>query len=220
MKFAIIRSIGIHLPKIKLMQKSMLLLGFLLLHYFTAFGQFGLDISVGSNFSKISGGLGRSAFLPSAVFGIQPNYQITPKVNVGIGLQFSNKVIGYASNLDFRSKMVDISPKAEYQVVKNLSLYAGLNLGIYSAVEVRGRPIGSWVRPIVSLTKQADLGGLFGVKYRYKAFYGYVQYVAGLTPATDIQTTDAQGNVNYKENDYLQSLQVGLGYRFSWTRKS
>ncbi len=59
MKFAIIRSIGIHLPKIKLMQKSMLLLGFLLLHYFTAFGQFGLDISVGSNFSKISGGIGK-----------------------------------------------------------------------------------------------------------------------------------------------------------------
>ncbi len=164
--------------------------------------------------------MGRSAFLPSAVFGIQPNYQITPKVNVGIGLQFSNKVIGYASNLDFRSKMVDISPKAEYQVVKNLSLYAGLNLGLFGAAEVKTRPGGSWIRPIVSLTKQADLGGLFGVKYGYKSFCAYVQYVAGITPATDVEFTDAQGSILNRNNSYLQSLQVGLGYRFCWTRKS
>lgn len=149
--------------------------------------------------------------------GLRPTYALSPKTNIGLGIQYSIK--GYETQSEigtgkFRNYYIDLLPQVEFRPIDLLGFVGGFNIGYLGDTGIRIND--KWEKDIltVDIFEKVDIGLLLGLKVYLQQFYLTAHYNHGLTNISAINYTDANGE-DLDQSQYNRNLQIGLGYMFN-----
>ena len=155
------------------------------------------------------------------MIGIAPKYKFDKKNAAELGIQFSQKGFGAGIIIPAaKIQYLDLLPTFEYNLLRNLSLYSGLNVG-FRLSELYASDNKNWKknRTVENVYRSVDLGAIIGFRVKYKNYQLGFHFNQGLMNASTIQYNDANGNVLNQEKEFHQNFQLSLGYQINVKHK-
>jgi hypothetical protein len=185
----------------------------------TSFAQINLFGGAGANFSNVKvTGIDEVKFNSKTNYylSLRPSIDITDKVAVSLDLQYSKK--GYKSDKvgnqdanEYSFQFIDIMPSVEYKIIKPISVFAGMSIGINAKEKYKLNDVWDEVKDKV--VNKVDVGLLFGARVNLTdRFLINSQFASSIFSASDIIVTDNQGN-EVDSKFLIRNFQLGVSYK-------
>jgi opacity protein-like surface antigen len=148
---------------------------------------------------------------------VRPELGITESISVGMDIQYSRKGYNFVdANADpisgYRFQYLDMIPQAQFKILKPLSLFGGIGLGIRTSERFKIEEI--WDEAKTKLSKPAEFTYVAGLRfYPVKKISIHTQFAGTLGQFFDVEWTDAQGHVIPNVSTKLNNIQIGIGYQ-------
>ncbi len=152
-------------------------------------------------------------------FNANPGYQMSEKIKLYLGIQYSERGYELVSKLhppssnstENKFRYLEFLPEVEYTVSSPFSIGLGFNYALKLSEQIRNGD-GPWITSgIYDIVKSKDIGLFANVKFNYKSTFLFIRYTKGLVNVSNIILTDENGNPTENGNQYSSCFQFGIG---------